>query len=90
MAQARWEAARGLMIQQNLIGGYMYLSSLIGPADLLYKFHDEPDLIHDCMKTWFDLADAVIARHQEYVTLDEIFSPRISATTMGRSSSTST
>jgi len=73
MAAARSSAGRGLMIQQNLIGGYMYLRSLIGPADLLYAFHDLPDLIHDCMEAWLDLADAVIARHQEHVTIDEIF-----------------
>jgi uroporphyrinogen decarboxylase len=73
MAQARHAAAQGLMIVQNVIGGYMYLRSLIGPADLLYAFHDQPELIHDCMRAWCDLADAVIARHQEYVTIDEIF-----------------
>jgi uroporphyrinogen decarboxylase len=73
MAGARAAAAQGIMIQQNLIGGYMYLRSLIGPLNLLYFFYDMPDLIHDCMRTWFDLADAVIARHQQYVTLDEIF-----------------
>lgn len=67
------QAARGIMIQQNLIGGYMYLRSLIGPANLPYAFYDMPDVIHDCMKTWFELADTVIARHQEYVTLDEVF-----------------
>lgn len=73
MQQAREYAARGLIITQNLVGGYMYLRSLIGPADVLYKFYDQPELIHDCMKAWFDLADAVIARHQQYVTLDELF-----------------
>ena len=61
------------MISQNLIGGYMYLRSLIGPGELLYAFYDMPDLIHDCMEAWFDLADAVIAKHQQHVTLDEIF-----------------
>ena len=65
--------ARGLMISQNLVGGYMYLRSLIGPADLLYKFYDDPELIHDCMKTWLALADAVTARHQKHVTFDELF-----------------
>ena len=25
------------------------------------------------MKSWFDLADTVIARHQQYVTIDELF-----------------
>lgn len=73
MAWARREAAKGMMISQGLIGGYMYLRSLIGPADLLYAFMDQPELIHACMQAWFELADAVIARHQEYVTLDEIF-----------------
>ncbi|MBN1344463.1 MAG: hypothetical protein JXQ73_17370 [Phycisphaerae bacterium] len=73
MAEARAKASQGMMITQNLVGGYMYLRSLIGPEELLYKFYDEPALIHDCMRTWFDLADAVIARHQQYVTIDEIF-----------------
>lgn len=73
MAKARQAAGRGEMICQAVIGGYMYLRSLMGPEDLLYAFHDQPDLIHDCMRTWFDLADAVSAAHQEHVTLDEIF-----------------
>ncbi|MFW5845320.1 MAG: uroporphyrinogen decarboxylase family protein [Planctomycetota bacterium] len=73
MAGARAAAGRGLMIVQRLVGGYMYLRSLMGPEELLYAFYDQPDLVHDCMRTWFDLADAVIARHQEHVTLDEIF-----------------
>jgi len=72
-AWVREQAARGMMVQQNLIGGYMYLRSLIGPADLLYAFMDQPELIHACMQAWFELADAVIARHQQYVTLDEVF-----------------
>ncbi len=73
MQAARANAARGLIISQNLIGGYMYLRSLIGPVDLLYTFHDDPELIHDCMRAWFELSDAVIAKHQQDVTLDEIF-----------------
>jgi uroporphyrinogen decarboxylase len=51
----------------------MYLRSLMGPGDVLYKFYDEPELIHDCMRTWFSLADAVIARNQQHVTIDELF-----------------
>jgi uroporphyrinogen decarboxylase len=66
-------AKKGMVVSQQLIGGYMYLRSLIGPVDLLYKFYDEPELIHSCMQTWFELADAVIARHQEHATLDELF-----------------
>ena len=51
----------------------MYLRSLIGPLDLLYKFYDDPALIHECMKTWFELADKVTARYQQHVTIDELF-----------------
>ncbi len=73
MAAARAAAAEGRMITQRLVGGYMYLRSLIGPGDLLYKFYDEPDLIHACMQTWLALAQAVISRHQQFVTIDELF-----------------
>ncbi len=73
MEAAREQARRGQMISQGLIGGYMYLRSLIGPEHVLYAFHDQPALIHDCMTTWFTLADAVISRHQEHVTIDELF-----------------
>jgi uroporphyrinogen decarboxylase len=51
----------------------MFLRSLIGPSELLFMFYDTPDLIHDCMKTWLSLADSVITRHQQHVTIDEIF-----------------
>lgn len=73
METAKGKAARGIMIVQNLIGGYMYLRSLIGPQALPYAFYDMPDVIHDCMERWLKLADYVIRRHQEYVTLDEVF-----------------
>ncbi len=73
MARMREAASQGMMISQSLVGGYMYLRSLIGPGDLLYKFYDEPKLIHDCMQTWLVLAQAVISRHQEHVTIDEFF-----------------
>lgn len=66
-------AGQGLMVVQNLVGAYMYLRSLIGPEELLYMFYDQPDLIHDCMRTWFALADRIIEEHQKYVTIDEIF-----------------
>ena len=66
-------APEGNMNVQNLIGGYMYLRSLMGPEDLLYNFVDQPELIHDCMKTWFELSDHVIAHHQKSVSLDEVF-----------------
>jgi uroporphyrinogen decarboxylase len=73
MAPARALASQGYHVAQHLIGGYMYLRSLIGPAALLYMFYDNPGLIHDCMKAWFELADAVIARHQQHVVLDELY-----------------
>ena len=66
-------AGKGYMISQGLIGGYMYLRSLIGPGDLPYAFYDMPDVIHECMKAWFELADAVIEKHQQHVTIDEFF-----------------
>lgn len=73
LAHAKQQAEKGDFICQNVIGGYMYLRSLMGPEALLYQFYDEPDLIHDCMRTWFELADTVIARHQQAVTIDELF-----------------
>lgn len=73
MAKRLPAIAEGMLVTQGLVGGYMYLRSLIGPGDLLYKFYDEPGLIHDCMQTWLDLAQAVIARHQQHVTIDQLF-----------------
>lgn len=73
MAKARKLAGEGMIITQGLVGGFMYLRSLVGPEEILYMVYDEPELIHDCMQTWFKLADAVIALHQQHVTLDEIF-----------------
>jgi len=73
MAWAVEAAGQGKMICQRVIGGYMYLRSLFGPEKTLYVFYDDPDLVHDCLRAWLDLADAVIARHQRYVTLDELY-----------------
>ena len=69
----RRAAATGAWMTQGLIGGYMYLRSLMGPEPLLYVFHDAPELVEDCMRVWFELADAVIAEHQKHFSLDEIF-----------------
>ncbi len=71
--QARQAAGEGMIITQMVVGGYMYLRSLVGPLQVLYAFHEMPDLIHDCMKTWLTLAQAVTARHQEFVTIDQFF-----------------
>ena len=73
MDAAKAAAGQGLMITQNLVGGYMVLRSLMGPEELLYAFYDKPEVVHACMEAWFALADAVIARHQEHVTLDEVY-----------------
>jgi hypothetical protein len=73
MKTAVEKAKKGYIIEQMVTGGYMYLRSLIGPLELLYKFHDEPELIHECMQNWLELADVVTAKHQEYVTFDELF-----------------
>ncbi len=73
MADARNKAARGLMIGQNIIGGYMYLRSLIGPGNLLYAFYDMPEVIHACMQAWLRLADHITTLHQRHVTLDEVY-----------------
>ena len=72
MQRAVAEAAQGKMISQQVIGGYMYLRSLIGPEGTLYAFYDMPDVVHSAMESWLALADAVIAKHQQYVTLDEV------------------
>ena len=65
-------AQRGAFVAQCVVGGYMYLRSLIGPADIMYMVYDNPELIDDCMQTWFTLTDRVIAEHQKYVTIDEL------------------
>ena len=73
MQKAVAEAGVGKVICSNVVGGYMYLRSLIGPEQLLYKFYDEPNLIHDCMEQWFLLADYITAKYQEHVTIDMFF-----------------
>ena len=73
MAKAKAAAAQGAIISQRLVGGYMYLRSLVGPEEILYLFYDAPELVHDMMRTWLALADAVTTKHQAHVALDELF-----------------
>ena len=73
LAKAEQAAAQGQIICQRMIGGYMYLRSLIGPEKLLFAFYDQPELIHACMRAWLVLSDAVCAAHQERVAFDEVF-----------------
>ena len=73
LAKAAEKAKQGMFIGQSVVGGYMYLRSLIGPEELLYMFYDDPDLIHACMQQWLVLADSVIERHQKVLPIDELF-----------------
>jgi uroporphyrinogen-III decarboxylase len=72
-ANAVEAAKKGLLIIQHVVGGYMYLRSLMGPEGVLYMFYDQPELIHECMQTWLNLADATITRYQKHVSIDEFF-----------------
>ena len=73
IAKARADVAKGFVVMQRSVGGYMWLRSLVGPTELLYMVHDNPALIHKMMETWTSLVDTIIARHQEFLSLDEIF-----------------
>ena len=70
---AKRAAAEGQIVCANIVGGYMYLRSLMGPVDLLYLFYDNPDLIHRCMEIWLKLADSVYTEMQKEVVFDEVF-----------------
>ena len=72
-AEAVDAARSGLMMTQRLAGGYMYLRSLFGPEGVMYAFYDMPEVVHSCMETWLELAEAVTTRHQQHVTLDEAY-----------------
>ena len=73
MVEKQRVARQGGMVTQGLAGAIMYLRSLMGPEGWLFMFYDNPKLVHSCMKTWLNLADSVIAEHQKYLTIDEIF-----------------
>jgi uroporphyrinogen decarboxylase len=73
VSRIRMGAAAGSMVVAQMIGGYMYLRSMIGPEGILYAVIDQPALVHDCMQTWLRLADGLLARYQEHVTVDELF-----------------
>lgn len=66
------QAKQGFMVQQYVVGGYMYLRSLMGPEGLLYMFYDDPKLIETCMERWLLMADRVTALHQQYVSIDQV------------------
>ncbi len=62
----------GRMVDQKMVGGYMYLRALMGPEDVLYAFCDQPDLIHAMMQRWVELVDLGLERVQAFVELDQI------------------
>jgi len=71
-AEAAVQVSKGKMLSQYLVGGYMYLRSLIGPEELLYMFYDDPGLIHTCMEKWLELGEYVTACYQKTVNIDEV------------------
>ena len=73
LEKAAKAAAEGQVICANLVGGYMYLRSLMGPVELLFLFYDNPELIHRCMEAWFRLADAVYSEMQKEIVFDEVY-----------------
>jgi len=64
---------KGWAICNNMIGGYMYLRSLMGPEGALYLFYDNPDLIHLAMEKWFELSDKISELMQNEIEFDEVF-----------------
>jgi uroporphyrinogen decarboxylase len=70
MAPAIADARKGFMIKQLVVGGYMYLRALMGPEGLMYMMLEQPDLVHECMKTWLRVSDGILMRHQQYVSFD--------------------
>jgi uroporphyrinogen decarboxylase len=73
IAGAKKAAAEGQIICANLVGGYMYLRSLMGPVEVMYILYDNPELVQRCMETWFNLADAVYTQMQQEVVFDEVY-----------------
>ncbi len=71
-AAKRENEANDTLICQQMIGGYMYMRALVGPVELLYMFHDNPDLIHAMMQGWYNLMNTILERVQEKLELDQI------------------
>ncbi|MDW7659297.1 MAG: uroporphyrinogen decarboxylase family protein [Bacillota bacterium] len=55
------------LYEASAIGAYMYLRALLGPEEVLYTFYDNPDLIHDMMRTWLNLLKTCLLRIQAKV-----------------------
>ena len=65
-------AAEGVMACQRMVGGYMYLRALMGPEQVLFAFHDQPELVHVMMRRWADLMNAGLERLQALMHIDEL------------------
>lgn len=73
IAKAKDAQMKGWPICHNMIGGYMYLRSLLGPEGALYLFYDDPALIRHCMEKWLELSDQVSARIQQELEFDQVY-----------------
>ena len=73
IAKIKAAAEQGKFVEQMVIGGYMFLRSLIGPEEVCYMFVDNPKLVHEMMANWLELADTVTSRVQQHVQLDGLF-----------------
>lgn len=62
-----------VLVTANVIGGYMLLRDLFGPQKLLYVFHDDPGLVHDCMATWRHLMSTCLKRVQAHMPFFRFF-----------------
>lgn len=72
LREAEEARAAGKLVRQYLVGGYMYLRSLMGPENLLYAFYDDPELVHECMRAWLAVTDAWTAAIQKRLDIDEL------------------
>lgn len=61
------------LLDAGIIGGYMYLRSLMGPENVLYVFYDDPDLVHDMMQTWLKLMVTCLTKVQDHVQFFKLF-----------------
>jgi hypothetical protein len=67
-ARSRERLVRGEALHSaGVIGGYMYMRSLVGPTELLLLFYDDPDLVHSMMRTWRDIMVPCLKRVQRDV-----------------------
>jgi len=66
------QSEEGKLLSMMVVGGYMYLRSLVGPEEIFFMLYDQSELIHKMMKKWFEIADAACAYYQKHITIDQI------------------